>query len=284
MTACLQRLALCASVALVLPGAALAVDGTKLIDQARALAGGLTPGDGPGFPVLISQPGSYRLSGNLTVPDAGTTAIEITADNVTLDLNGFSIQGPTVCSGIPTSCAPAGTGIGVLGRANYIAVRNGIVRGMGADGVQLTERIGSAGRSLGHQVSDLQVNGNGGYGISIGTGIVRNSVVRVNGGRGISVDSGLVTGNLVSQNVEAGVRIAGTGAVLDNTISDNGSCGASVNSGLVRGNNLLQNDPGLCLGAAGYLGNTLIGNNPSGGLNLGQNLCGSTVSGLSLCP
>ena len=44
---------------------ALAVDGVTLIDQNKALAGSVTPGDTPGFPVTISQPGSYRLSGNL---------------------------------------------------------------------------------------------------------------------------------------------------------------------------------------------------------------------------
>src|SRR5438128_1949460 len=67
-----------------------AVDGVILIDQNRALAGNLTPGDGPGFPVTISQPGSYGLSSNLTVP-LGNHGIEITADGVTLDLNGFGI-------------------------------------------------------------------------------------------------------------------------------------------------------------------------------------------------
>src|SRR5438270_1570559 len=78
-----------------------AVDGVVLIDQNRALAGNVTPGDAPGFPVTISVPGSYRLSGNLMVPDAHTSAISITADHVTIDLNGFSIIGPTVCTGRP---------------------------------------------------------------------------------------------------------------------------------------------------------------------------------------
>ena len=39
-----------------------AVDGVVLIDQNHALAGNITPGDGPGFPVTLSQPGSYRLT------------------------------------------------------------------------------------------------------------------------------------------------------------------------------------------------------------------------------
>src|SRR5208283_2371136 len=75
-------------------GSMYAVDGVVLIDQNRALAGGITPGDTPGFPVTISQTGSYRLTGNLTVPDVNTGGIVVTADHVTIDLNGFSIIGP----------------------------------------------------------------------------------------------------------------------------------------------------------------------------------------------
>lgn len=47
----------------------------------------------------LCQPGSYRLSGNLLVPD-GSNGILVAADNVSLDLNGFSIS-PSV-SGIGT--------------------------------------------------------------------------------------------------------------------------------------------------------------------------------------
>jgi hypothetical protein len=70
--------------------AAYAVDGVILFDQARALAGNVTPGDDPGFPVTLSRPGSYRLSGNLTAPQGGT-GILIAANDVTLDLNGFTL-------------------------------------------------------------------------------------------------------------------------------------------------------------------------------------------------
>ena len=87
-----------------------AVDGVVLIDQKLARAGNVSPGDTPGFPVTISQPGSYRLSENLIVADAATTAIHITADNVTLDLNGFSIIGPTICTPNPTTCNFSGGG------------------------------------------------------------------------------------------------------------------------------------------------------------------------------
>src|SRR5688572_28472467 len=89
-----------ALISAALPGTAFAVDGQIANTQARAMAGGITPGDTPGFPVTITQPGSYVLSGNLTVPveSAGgqTLAIRIAADGVWLDLNGFSIIGPGV--------------------------------------------------------------------------------------------------------------------------------------------------------------------------------------------
>lgn len=69
-----------------------AKEGVVLIDQKKALAGDVTTGDGPGFPVTLSEPGSYRLSGNLTVP-AGMHGVEISSSDITLDLNGFRISG-----------------------------------------------------------------------------------------------------------------------------------------------------------------------------------------------
>jgi hypothetical protein len=92
-----------------------AVDGIVLINQANALAGNVTPGDVPGFPVTISQAGSYRLTGNLSVADVNTTAILITAENVTLDLNGFTISGPNACTFDGITC-PQANGVGVTGR------------------------------------------------------------------------------------------------------------------------------------------------------------------------
>jgi hypothetical protein len=100
------------AVAILLASAATpaaAVDGVIEINQAAALAGGITPGDTPGFPVTLSQPGSYRLTGNLDttgLPNAqDVTVIRVTASDVSIDLNGFAIVGPVTCTGMPvTSC------------------------------------------------------------------------------------------------------------------------------------------------------------------------------------
>jgi parallel beta-helix repeat protein len=64
---------------------AFAVDGVILINQATVMAAG-------GFPYKITRPGSYKLSGNLVVTTAIAEAIVISSDDVTLDLNGFSIS------------------------------------------------------------------------------------------------------------------------------------------------------------------------------------------------
>lgn len=106
-----------------------AVDGIVLIDQNRALAGNLTAGDTPGYPVSINLPGSYRLSGNLTVP-SGLNGIEIAADDVTLDLNGFRV----------TSSGGSATGVRDMGSHARIAVSNGTISGFGTGVLMMTSK------------------------------------------------------------------------------------------------------------------------------------------------
>lgn len=66
------------------PICAFAIDGVTLINQSTVMAAG-------GFPYVISQPGSYKLSGNLIVP-FGLNGIVVSAANVNIDLNGFNIS------------------------------------------------------------------------------------------------------------------------------------------------------------------------------------------------
>jgi hypothetical protein len=114
----------------------LAVDGVVEINEARALAGDVTPGDTPGFPVTLSRPGSYRLTSRLATSSKSTTAILVTSDDVTLDLNGFTIACAFVVEGgaIPAGCLALsgpgdGVGVDVATRART-SVRNGVIRDM----------------------------------------------------------------------------------------------------------------------------------------------------------
>ena len=78
-----------------------AADGVIEINNARALSGGVTPGDTAGYPVSINLPGSYRLTGNLEITSINppnTNAIEVNAEDVTIDLGGFEILGPMIGS------------------------------------------------------------------------------------------------------------------------------------------------------------------------------------------
>ena len=135
------------------------------------------------FPITISKPGSYILVTNLTLPNANTTAILVQADNVTIDLNGFSILGPTVCSGKPvTSCTPTGSGIGIdAPTADNTTVLNGTVQGMGSNGIRIFQ--GMNGR-----VDRVTARSNGHTGIE--ASMVLNSFAISNGSSGINEGAG----------------------------------------------------------------------------------------------
>ena len=215
-----------------------APDGAILITQ-DAVFGSALPGDAPGFPITISQPGSYRLASNIVVPNANTTAIEITASHVSLDLNGFAILGPTVCSGTPvTGCSPTGQGVGILanlGGTSNVTVRNGTVSGMGNTGVLvvvggLVERIhashnGTDGVVL--QDGALALNNtatrNGRFGLSTNFGSsALGNIARFNRTRGISADSSTGTAhNVVTGN---GANDVGNSTQMDGNVCTTALC------------------------------------------------------------
>lgn len=188
-----------------------------------------------GFPHVVSLPGSYVLTSDLRVTDPTVDGITVDANNVSIDLNGFSIQGPVQCSGSGNSvvCAPSGagsdgSGIRALGSSRFVAVRNGFVSGFGGGGIGL-----GIGR-----ITDVTVRSNATIGISIfNHGLVRDSKAirnQVNGinvrgtvencsaednGAGIVMSSGLASGNTLRRN---GTGISGFRSLLhDNSLIDN---------------------------------------------------------------
>jgi hypothetical protein len=238
-----------------------AVDGVILIEPSRVRQGNITPGDAPGFPVTIAQSGSYRLTGNLAVPDAATTAIEITADNVTLDLNGFSIIGPNVCMPNPTRCSIAGTGIGVtaVGPAGVaspagVRVMNGTIRGDGT----VAEKI--------------YATSNGGPGIVVGAGSVIDSIATMNGNGGII--GWIVRSSMAAQNAATGIFMRPGGILSGNTAYLNGGSGIYVSNGTAAGN-AANNNTGFGIDAycpASIVGNTATANT-SGNIRTSGGVC-----------
>lgn len=107
------------------PAPMFAVDGQILINQATVMAAG-------GFPYVINQPGSYKLSGNLVVASY-VDGIHVEASNVTIDLNGFSI----------TNTSAGLSSYGISGNPTFpngITIRNGNIQGF-------ANPIGAAGSS-----------------------------------------------------------------------------------------------------------------------------------------
>ncbi len=307
-----------ASVLVAILSAALAAspsrasDGVLEINQSCAVNGGCFVGDSAGFPVTITASGSYRLSTNLNVPNENTDGIVVSTSHVRIDLDGFAIIGPVVCSGAPLACLPAtGTGSGiqrVVVSNAAIRVENGSIRGMGNNGVLLGEqadvidlRVGSNG-NVGIEVhNDSSVSGsvvfqNGGNGVSLGRGaVVTDNAVSRNGGHGILFNSsssnpGLVaSGNSIYQNEAWGLLAAGGSTITGNTAYGNGGNGISAGNGsMVNGNTMVSNtDRGLSnngTSAIAYTDNTMTGNGQNvlatGLINMGGNSCGGTTT----CP
>jgi hypothetical protein len=213
-----------------------AVDGVVLIDEAAVLAGGITPADGPGYPVTISEPGSYRLSENLKVP-AGVSGFWIETDDATLDLNGFTILGAGPGSGFAD-------GIFIFG--NNVEVRRGTVREFGRHGI--------FSRNAGKCFDCIDAEG------------VRIVDVRAIGNR-LESQGGLVEGCSAHTNGNAGINGQGNGTLVKNSVARNnktyGFIGSS-NTGL-RSNVATANN-------GGDLNPQMLG-----GVNLGENLCGTAV-------
>ncbi|MGH8807526.1 MAG: right-handed parallel beta-helix repeat-containing protein [Noviherbaspirillum sp.] len=202
---------------LLAPSLAFAVEGVIVIHPERASRAA------PEFPLIIAQPGSYRLAGNLIVPDVHTTAIEIDADDVTIDLNGFSIVGPARCSPPPVSCVPAGGGNGVhTVNRDRIVVRNGNIQGVGNVGVYL--ETNSA------RIDRLSLVGNGGGGAVLFGGLISDSVSELNGGAGIAGLDITVRGSLSRDNALFGLEAYRRSSYENSRFSGNNNNGAQVNN------------------------------------------------------
>lgn len=236
------------------------------IDQDCAVNTGCFAGDSPGFPVTITEPGSYRLAGNLEVTSS-VNGITVEADHVTLDLAGFVIDGT----------GTGQDGIQILGRRN-VEVRNGTVRNFAFVGVR-----GAGNGTRGHRMINIRAEANGEYGIFLNAADagfrVSHCVASGNGAAltraGIFVTGGTVIHNVADSNSGNGIHLSLTffefgGVVAYNTASQNGKHGIEANRSTVFGNTVNFNaESGIvCLNGM-VRENTSIGNNTKDSTNNG---------------
>lgn len=177
-----------------------------------------TPGN-TGAMFVISQPGSYYLTSDVTV-EAGKYGVQIAADNVTVDLNGFTIRGLT------------GSSAGVYAYArNHPKVRNGRILDVDSLGVYFVHAPSS---NQGAVIEDVVVERASSNGASITGGIIRNCQFIQNGG-GVWCDGFndvLIENSVAIRNGSAGFSIK-RGTIKNCSASYNDGAGAIVSTGLV---------------------------------------------------
>jgi parallel beta-helix repeat protein len=258
----------------------------------------------------ITQPGSYYLTGDVTGA-SGKTGIGIDADNVTLDLNGFSLIG----------VSGSGSGVFVENNHTNVTIGNGTVRGWAGYGVCTVNAVGVRMYDLAvvgntnygiyasaAQVTRCTAKGNGSIGIYAYNGsFVSDCTAYLNSSQGISVSGGTtILHCAAAYNQGVGLVVSSRAAVYESTATNNtshgigvyGSCVAARNTAFdngtggdgagiyvnyagnrIEGNQVLGNPRGIDVDAAG---NVIVGN--SAGWNttnfdiVANNLAGTIVS------
>ncbi len=169
------------------------------------------------FPIKISTAGSYILNSNLKVQSPNTTAILVKVNNVSIDLNGWSIIGPAVCTGCPASCIGTGFGIGIdtASGVSNLRITNGTITGMGSEGILAGDNT---------VVENVRAIGNGCDGIAFPFDFkISNSVANYNGCNGINTGAaGLVQSNVANCNTNIGLFLATDVAFTQNSVVGNG--------------------------------------------------------------
>lgn len=219
-----------------------------LIDQAVVKAAG-------GFPFKLTHPGSYRLTGHLTVP-ATSNGLMIDAPNVLVDLNGFTI---TCLGGQFSGISSDDTTLTFVN----VKIRHGAVSGCGY-------AVNFAGLIQDAEIEDFVASGYGLVGISLQQGAVRRSVTT--GGNG----NGTLDGSI-------GIQLALGGIVESNRVQGDNIGIVTFSAAIISSNVVIANTTGIVTSNNGGLV-ALIGNNSIfspgdgrflGGRSQGNNVCNS---------
>jgi hypothetical protein len=197
-----------------------------------------TPGDSQAE-FVISNSGSYYLTTNITGV-SGKDGIDIETNNVTLDLNGFTLQG---VSGTEE-------GIQIFSVCTNVVVHNGMINDWSGDGI-----FSTANNVIFEQ---LIVSGND-FGLAAqGASVIRYCTVSGNTGVGIADEANdcLILGNACSGNnsgnntQNGGIIVLGANdRIIDNHVTGSGLAGYGIEIEAVLGgtNNMI-------------VGNTVEGN------------------------
>lgn len=235
------------------------------VEPRTPIAGG-TYSSGPS----ISQPGSYYLTGDIIATNDSASGISISASNVTLDLNGFSIISTRVTPGNTT-----GISANFSGRTN-VTVRNGRVVGFVFGILSRADRTVVENMTItDSRMRGINIIGNGTDRFTV---VIRNNIiletdltksgVQNNPATGILTQSG--ANGVIEGNVISGVF----GLAPPSGLNGIGINIESATHMLVINNRITKADEGISFNGAGcYRDNVTMSVTAaySGGTNLGNN-------------
>lgn len=202
------RLARCvAATVFMFPTLGQAGDGVIEINHARALQGGISNVDAPGYPVTLNSGGSYILTSDL-IPRDDLGAIEITnsRETASIDLNGFMINGLSTCfqaADLTVSCPrnPAQIPTAIVAPDAHVRVHNGAIIGFPGGGIQ-AERLDLVDVTLRHlgfgaradvlNATGVRIELCADLGLAGVRGLVRDSMATAIGGPAFRVGAGTV--------------------------------------------------------------------------------------------
>jgi hypothetical protein len=239
-----------------------------------------TPIEASDLPLSLTTSGSYYLIEDITTAGDGIT---ISADDVTIDLMGFTLAGGT------------GDGISSVFPTKNVTVRNGTVSGWGGSGIDVNQSDGS-------RVERVRADSNESRGIRVGeNAAVIDCIATGNTASGIQTEAGAtVSGCSARGNTGTGVAVSFDSAVLNTTSSENGlgfnaaassfvNCVANNNNGkgfqvslssTVVGSTASSNDDdGITISGGGVVQHTSVTLNDGDGIEAGDHtlILGNTI-------
>jgi parallel beta helix pectate lyase-like protein len=174
------------------------------------------------LPFVISTAGSYYLTSNLTY--TGGNGITVNAGPVTIDLNGFTLDG---------GGSPAFVGVYVAIPIGPITLRDGTIMGFGA-GIDAI----SASSVL---LQDLTVKSCTGSGVQLTDGIITGCTFLSDGLSGIIASGVVIVRDTRSSGSYAGMDLQGSRSLVDDCVLD-GNFGWGIRIGSSNGDGILIRD------------------------------------------
>jgi hypothetical protein len=208
-------------------------------------SGTAIPGGNQAASYIINKPGAYYLAASRVMTDTAQPAIQITASDVTLDLNGFTLAYADV----------AGTGDAILAKGSNIEIRNGSISTVPGHAINSPDEP----KTIGMRVIDVRVDDTKGlYLGSEGAWVERCQIFASRGyalvveGWGGTVKDCVVKKVIKADALGSGISVGNFGTIVGCNVAETAYSGIIVGlNGNIRNNRVDQANMSLHPAGAG---------------------------------